>query len=65
MSKLYAYTQLIRVYTINDMPYNTIMHSVDKVIHLPDLDVPVFFMESKEHPYVRSPEYDIETGDKE
>lgn len=63
MSKLYAYTQLTRVYTINDEPYGTTTHSVDKVVHLPDLDVPIFFMESKEHPYVRSPEYDIETGD--
>lgn len=65
MSKLYAYKQLIRIYEPGDKVYKSTMYSGHKVIHLSDVDVPIFFMESKEHPYVRSPEYDIEGKDNE
>lgn len=60
MSKLYAYKQTICIYEPGDRVYKSTMHSGHKVIHLSDIDVPIFFMESKDQPYVRAPEYDIE-----
>jgi hypothetical protein len=63
MKKLYAYKKLIRVYSNTKELYETVMQSGHKVIHLSDVDIPTFFIDSRSEPYIRAPEYDIVIGE--